>query len=1461
MKELVSKINKNIYLKIALVVAILLLFVFIALSVSIKYFMSYSLIENKVFELTGLKLEFVEPESTFDYRLNLNTKAKKIDVYDSTKKTKFITIQNPDITFKPLGFLFKRAYFKKVSADGVLVDVKRNAKGEIDLISALNKDVAAFLDNEKINLTRLNLEIPSIQFLFNDDYQIKSSTKIDLKDNVVDISKRKKKFSFSQNGKIETSLSDIKQVANLAVKIDSKYPINNFKETGLNLDVKLDNIDLFIFNDLAKKYISNNIAFLKGDVQLELKTQESDKNYHNLKIKFKKPTLKLNDGKTVSPFDSGLNADIAFGINKDEVDIKKIKLNANKLSFLANGKILKPFSKKPDYDFDLKIADTELNNLIHFIPDNAIYYRPKGIPTLKKSNFHAELNGDLKLKLFPLNIVGNLKAQNVYIPKYPKTYRQNDVNARFMGDKVRIFTRVYTPDNEYVTVDGISNLDNSLYGKYSVKSTSKIDLAFAQLYLVPIQQIIGFNIGPVPIMNITGYGNINIDTKGTLSDAQIFGEFSANNATATIDGLDAKLTNGNCKLIFDDKNLIFKEIKGKLDGADFILAGIGNTKGEVKLNAKISDAKTNKILKIFNNSVISEPYRVLTSDVSSATGDLEADINLVGTIKDYEDKTFLKTLMPSGRISIKDNNIVLNNGLEINKALGFLNFGNNQNGKVEFLLNNSLVNFEFSSKDSIEKISKNQKISIDSQVFSNKFAFLDVINFVKNADFLNAVQKNIVSEFDDVNFYSKFFIKSSGVLSLDNMNFLNLKHNGYIIGLNSSEIKDFKFDSGIVKLNNDKIVFDNVSANIKNGNLKIKGAISNISQAKPFGDLVVNIKDIDLDKLDKILPKIKSANGIIKNGQIALKGYDLKLNSISLDWGSTPIFINAKIKDVYSSRYLESDFTTIIDEISSDNIINPYLITPVKIVGEVPIKGSFRGNQDNYFVDFSALVPKNSDISFGGANLGDINYKRELSGRVSVLDNIASINNLKLTKFISNQNNKVNPVTALKVNGKIIQNDESMSFDDLKIISYTPINVRILNLIFKKSLLKNGNFDCNISLNGDVKLPKINGRFNLYDLDIPLYDTQINNIKISISNKFIDGEIFAKNQLSDAKLNFHAVNKLSAPYIVRDFILVSNKLDILGVLNSLTPTAHKTDIVPKQEIAIKPRDIIIEKGSFDFKEVNYDKITMQNLKGNLNYKDEIANLSNVIVDIAQGKILASGKYDVGTTQLDINAKMGDCDSNILAHDFLGLSNQIYGKMNGNLTLSGKSLNTPQGIKNIASEIDFSINNGKMPKLGSLEYLLRAGNLFKNGILGLSLNNIIEVLTPYKTGEFEKISGNLKINNGEIENLNILSQGKNLSMYLDGNYSILENFADIKIYGKLSQSISNALGALGNASISQVVDVITQAKRNRNEKNEELQEKLDKIPSIEIENPEPRFFKAKVLGDINKENYIKSFDWI
>ncbi|MBQ8476182.1 hypothetical protein IJ531_03870 [bacterium] len=570
-----------------------------------------------------------------------------------------------------------------------------------------------------------------------------------------------------------------------------------------------------------------------------------------------------------------------------------------------------------------------------------------------------------------------------------------------------------------------------------------------------------------------------------------------------------------------------------------------------------------------------------------------------------------------------------------------------------------------------------------------------------------------------------------------------------------------------------------------------------------------------------------------------------------------PVLINLLGRLNHKNPEFDADFSTILNETSADYVINPYLVSPLKVKGEIPLKGRFQGSIQNYGVDFSAKIPKDSDISFKGANIGDTGEEREITGKINVNHNVLSVNNLRLIKYIKNQNNKLNPINAINLNGKIVQNQGDISYDNFRITTAIPINVRILNLLFKKSILKKGNFECNLILNGDIQTPSALGKIDFQDLDIPLYNTQINNIKVNISKNFIDADIAAKNQQSDLKAVIHALNNLKTPYIVNKITVDSNKLNIQDILESIPSQNTKTDITKKQEFYIKPQDIIIKEGSFNFSEVTYDKISAQNLRGNFSYKDKLFNLKNIVFELAKGTLKGEGSYSINSTALNLKADIQDCDANILAKDFLNLSGQIYGKMTGTVDLTAKKLDTPDGIKNLKSEVKFKINSGKMPKLGSLEYLLRAGNLFRNGVLGLSLNNLIQVLTPYKTGEFEQISGSLNISGAKVNNLEISSKGKNLSMYLFGEYNILENFADIKIYGRLSQNVSSALGALGNASIKQFINSFVNKKDK--EKSKELQEHLEKIPLVDSSN-QNGYFSAKVYGDINKENYIKQFNW-
>ncbi len=1430
-------------------------FVFLLLFI-IKNSISYSFIENSFNKFCGLKLELINPNTDFNLYADIKFKADKVNIYNENKTTKFLEISNLNLQVKPFGFVLKKANIKNLSSDFVRLYLYKDKNGKFELFEILKNKDFKFLKDNKITLTRLDSNIKNIEIEYQCDYKIQSKIKLKFYDTKINLSKKKKIFKLSQEGFIETTIQSKTQTSKISSNIESKYPFSNSKSKDLKLNIKLDDFNLYVLNDLAKKYISKDIIALLGLVDVEISTKENSQglisNLRNLKIR-------LNNKKTITPYKKDIVTKILFNLDKDTLVIDKFNLSSNELDVSSFGVIKKIFSKKPEVNLQNEIKNTQLNHFIYLIPDNLIYYNLKGIPTLKKSNFFATIDSKTTLKLFPLNVEGNLKASNIYIPGYPKSFIQNDVNAYFMKDKVRIYARIYTPQNEYVTIDGISNMDDSLYGKYAVNSTKNIDLAYAKLYLVPVQQIIGFNIGPVPIMDISGFGNIDIKTQGTIFDAQIFGQFSARNASAKMEGLDALLNKGECELIFDNRNLIFKKVKGNLEGASFLLTGIGDTKGDVDLNVKIDNILTSKALKIFKNSLISKPYLPLIKDIAASSGSMNISTNLKGRIKNYEDKNLLNNLLLNGNLNFKNNKIILNNKLAIDKINGNLNFGDVQKADFDININNSKIKTKLNINYPLEKIAKGEMFDFNLFINSSKISSKDILNNLLETTLIDKKYHEIIKKLNNFSFDSKLNLSSYGKISLKNKDLSNIKHNGYLSCLNNEDSK-IKFINGNIKFENTKMIFNDFLLLFEGGKAQIDGNIDKFLSKKPNNNLEILFENIPLGDLNKLLPNIKTNNTILKSGKITLKHGNLKLNNINITHDLMPVFLNAQIYDIYKTKYLSADFSTILNETTTDTIINPFLTYPLKIKGEVPIKGNFRGKTDNYSINMTAKIPKDSDISFIGANIGDINYNREISGKIDVNKNIATITNLKLIKFIKNQNNKINPLTVLKVDGKIKQQNNDFYYDNFKVLTMTPMNVRTLNMIFKKSLLKQGNFECAINLKDNIKTPKITGIVKLNDLDIPLYDTKINSIDVDIDEKLINGKILAKNKASDINLSFIAQNKLTTPYIVENLTIDSNKMYIQDILNSLSTQTSKNDVELKQELLIKPSDIAINKGYFSAKDVYYNKINAKNLKGEFDFKNNIFDLKNASFDIAQGNIKGSGKYNLISTNLEAKAQMQNCDSNILTKEFLNLSDQIFGKINGSIILSAKGLNTPDNIKNIKSNVDFLIYEGKMPKLGSLEYLLRAGNLIKNGLLGLSLNNLIQVLTPYKTGEFETITGKLTLGEGQVQNLEIKSKGKNLSLYLEGDYDILKNYADIRIYGRLSQNISNVLGNIGNASIRQIIDFLSPQKTKEN-RNKELNAILNKIPSVESQEANPKYFRAKVLGDINKDGYIKSFNWL
>ena len=226
------------------------------------------------------------------------------------------------------------------------------------------------------------------------------------------------------------------------------------------------------------------------------------------------------------------------------------------------------------------------------------------------------------------------------------------------------------------------------------------------------------------------------------------------------------------------------------------------------------------------------------------------------------------------------------------------------------------------------------------------------------------------------------------------------------------------------------------------------------------------------------------------------------------------------------------------------------------------------------------------------------------------------------------------------------------------------------------------------------------------------------------------------------------------------------------------------------------------------------------------------------------------------TSLRLKAKAINANDLFIA--LFDLNNQLYGDLTGDIDLSCNGIDFENCMKTLNGKTSFNVSDGRMPKLGSLEYLLKAGNLIKGGITGLSINSVIDIITPLKTGEFSDIYGNMLIKEGVADRIEITTRGKDLSLFISGKYNFSTAIADMEVFGMLSKKISTMFGPIGNLSLNTLFNAIPGVDLS---KNTEILDKINKIPGIELSGKAYRRFIAEIKGNINGEDYVTSFKWI
>ena len=221
----------------------------------------------------------------------------------------------------------------------------------------------------------------------------------------------------------------------------------------------------------------------------------------------------------------------------------------------------------------------------------------------------------------------------------------------------------------------------------------------------------------------------------------------------------------------------------------------------------------------------------------------------------------------------------------------------------------------------------------------------------------------------------------------------------------------------------------------------------------------------------------------------------------------------------------------------------------------------------------------------------------------------------------------------------------------------------------------------------------------------------------------------------------------------------------------------------------------------------------------------IFDVNNFRFNIAQGTLSGKYRYNLKNNDMSVNLDAQNINANDITWALFDLNNQIYGDLTGGVNLSCNGTDFQHCMETLNGNTIFNVKDGRMPKLGSLEYLLKAGNLLKGGITGVSINSVIDITT----------------------------KGKDLSLFIDGTYNFADSTADMEVLGLLSRKISTMFGPIGNMSINTLFNVIPGVDLSK--------ERINKIPGIELSEKAYRKFIAEIKGNINGDNYVTSFKWL
>lgn len=1262
----------------------------------------------------------------------------------------------------------------------------------------------------------------------------------------------------------------------------SKVTSNLFlpKNNDINktlFDIEISNVDIAPLRTYFKHYLPKDLKELQGFVNIHASKDGLITELTDCAAIMSDPAKSI-----VLPQKTAIKS--KFSISRQAIDFEKIEILSKNIHIAMDGKLQNYFGKTmPTLDFNVRINQSNIEDIIKCLP--AFNVEEINTYYLKKYKFYGDIFANFKIKgrLPEPDLIGDMYIKNaILIEPIPNTTRGANIKINLLGKYLNFDVFVPAGRGESVTVIGGQELYNIKYADFVVKSSSKVNLHVAQKVLNPLHEILNFIIGPVPILDIYGDGNIDIRVKGNRKNPHIWGVFNANNGKVNLKDIpNLILENAEAVLTFSDQNASFNLKNGTVNNKDFKLNGTCDLFGKFDFNATSQEQPTKELYQAILTSNLVPDLQKILPKLDKISGSADFTFKIYGDIKDIKNLILNENILLKGIISLKENNFTFEN-INIEKATGKINLDNtNADINISALISGSDTSIKGKIRNTvadlvldIPKLDPNILIKDEELASKGYLPTVSVVGKYKGKvdnieyDKLDATVKVL-----ETNGSNELFFSSGDITVIKNKIIIkNLK--GFLKNPQNPFNIDLKIDNAFTTTPNANGI---LQANIPDLTMlneifasdilpkKIRKLLNDFEFKKGSIDLnckITNnkvISNTDLSGISFIYTPIELPISII-NGAIVIKNNIMNINKMNILADKMPILIDGDIKDLNNKQVFDLYLNSKPQQEFIDKYINKNQIYPIKIKGDIVYWLRLKGTKDNYELKSNINLSKDSSFYHFGATVGDIENAIIVNLDSKVINN----NKLKIKEFsydkiIDSQSGKQTRLNMLKSRGEVEILNEDLAFKDLYIKTQNPTDARIFNIIFRKPNIKQGQFTSDLRLNGRLSNPTIIGDFHIFETNIPFFDTTMKNIEFDFKDKTVN--ITSKGEVMGSDVAFEGIfkNKLTTPYHLEKGTFYTQNLDLNRIANKLKVSQvdnvstfdsfedFKLSSITFKNLKFKADNIILR----NIHATNYEATASLNDKG-------VFDINHFVFNIAQGVLSGNYKYNLKSNDTLINLKADSISANDISWALFDLNNQIYGNLTGGINLSCNGTNFQSCMQTLNGDAIFNVKDGRMPKLGSLEYLLKAGNLVKSGITGVSINSIIELIAPQKTGEFSDIYGSIRIKDGIARNIEISTKGKDLNLFMSGTYNFATSVADMEVLGLLSRKISTMLGPVGNFSINTLFNVIPGVDLS---KDSLILERINKIPAIELSNKAYRKFIAEIKGNINGDDYVTSFKWI